>query len=92
MAKPKKQKLDYRILSNATCTCGCGRNIKQNLLDRQPGAKLCYLSYLLSIGKTHVFTGSVEVPGSDRRKKIFKPIKPLLDSIRRKSRFGKEKV
>jgi len=86
MAKVKKHKLDYRVLSNVTCTCGCGRRIKQNLVDRRPAARLCYFSYLLSKGKTHVFTGTVEVPGSDRRKKIFKPIKPLLDSLRRRTR------
>ena len=63
----KKEKHDHRLLSSVKCICGCGRRLKQNVIDRNPAARLCYFSYLLTKGKTHVFTGSVEVKGSDRR-------------------------
>ena len=84
--KVKKHKKDYRELSNVRCTCGCGRRLKQNVIDRNPHAKLCYYSYMLANGKTHVFTGSVEVKGSNDRRKVYSQIKPLLDTLRRRSK------
>jgi hypothetical protein len=83
-AKVKKHKKDYRELSRVRCACGCGRFLKQNVLDRNPAAKLCYFSYLLSKGKTHVFTGTVEVKGSSDRRKIYSAIKPILDRMKRR--------
>ena len=85
--KDKKEKLDYRVLSRTKCTCGCGRYLKQNVVDRNPGARLCYYSFLLSTGKTHVFTGTVEVPHSTERRRMFKPIKPLLDDLKRREKM-----
>ena len=84
--KEKKHKHDYRLLSRTKCGCGCGRYLKQNVIDRNPVAKLCYLGYLLTKGKTHVFTGTVEVKGSSDRRKIYSPIKPLLDNLKRREK------
>lgn len=84
--KEKKHKLDFRVLSNVRCACGCGKRIKQNVLDRNPQAKQCYLSYLLSKGKTHVFTGTVEVKGSSDRRKIYSPIAPKLEKLRARAK------
>ena len=83
MEDEKKKKLDYRILSRVKCVCGCGRFLKQNVIDRNPRAKNCYYSYLVSKGKTHVFTGSIEIKGIETRKKIYSPIKPMLDRLKR---------
>jgi len=80
--KEKKQKHDFRVLSSVRCTCGCGKRIKQNVLDRNPHVKQCYLSYLLSKGKTHVFTGTVEMKGSSERRKIYAAIAPKLEKLR----------
>lgn len=88
--KEKKEKIykhDYRVLSNVTCICGCARKIKQNVLDRQPDARKCYLSSLLDKGKTHVFSGTQEIKGSSNRKKIFKEIKPILADLRRRAKM-----
>lgn len=35
-------KKDYKILSDKFCECGCGKRLKQNLIDRSPDAKFIY--------------------------------------------------
>lgn len=41
------KKLDFRTLSNKRCTHpGCRKYIKQNVINRQPNAKLCYTHYM----------------------------------------------
>ncbi len=85
-SKEKKHKHDFRVLSNVRCSCGCGKRIKQNVLDRNPHVKLCYLSYLLSKGKTHVFTGTAEIKGSSDRRKIYTPILPTLEKLRARAK------
>ena len=35
-----KKNHKFNVMSNKTC--GCGRKIKQNIVDRQPAANLCY--------------------------------------------------
>lgn len=84
--KEKKHKHDFRLLSNVRCSCGCGKRIKQNVLDRNPHVKQCYLSYLLAHGKTHVFTGTVEVKGSSDRRKIYSAIAPKLEKLRARTK------
>lgn len=36
---------DCKIKSNKKCECGCGRFIKQNLIDRNPDATHIYKHY-----------------------------------------------
>lgn len=40
----KKQKHDYRVLSDKVCSC-CGNPLKQNLVDRISNATLDYICY-----------------------------------------------
>jgi len=39
------KRTDSRIKSNVKCACGCGRFLKQNLIDRNPDAKFIYRDY-----------------------------------------------
>lgn len=39
---------EYKILSNKKCECGCGKFLKQNLIDRNPDAKYIYKHYAQS--------------------------------------------
>ena len=86
--KPKEPKKDFRILSNVRCVCGCDRYLKQNVIDRQPAARNCYLSALRKRKKTHFFAGTVEVKGSGRRK-VFKPIEPVLEALWKRAKQTK---
>ena len=82
--KVKKEKKHFTEMSTHICQCGCKRAIKQNVIDRVPYARLCYLGYLKSIGRSHVFTGSVEqinLDGTKRRVPVFQKITELLDKI-----------
>lgn len=38
-------KHDYKVLNNMKCACGCGRFLKQNLIDRNPDAEYIYKHY-----------------------------------------------
>ena len=44
------KKIDYKIKSTTKCSA-CDNLIKQNLINKQPQAKLCYRCYRISIGK-----------------------------------------
>jgi len=84
MAKEKKLKHDFRILSDIKCICGCNRYIKQNVIDRNPNARNCYFSHLLAHGKTHIFAGASTDPKTGMRTPRYTNIKEILYNIKRK--------
>jgi len=84
MAKQKKLKLDFRILSDVKCICGCNRYIKQNVIDRNPTARNCYLSHLLAHGKTQIFAGASTDIRTGIRTPRYINIRETLNHIKRK--------
>ena len=44
------KKLNYTVKSTQKCS-HCNTVLKQNLLDKKPGAKLCYKCHRISTGK-----------------------------------------
>jgi len=58
----KNQKVDYRILSNKKCNV-CGRPLKQNVVDRNDHARMCYVCFKLSKGKIRTTRQRFSVSG-----------------------------
>lgn len=50
MIRERKSKHSYQIMSNTKCR-ECGNLLKQNVIDRNPSAKLCYICFKISKGK-----------------------------------------
>ena len=64
MAQEKKsqKKVDYKELSNKRCT-ECGKPLKQNIVSRNPHARLRYVCFKISNGKKESFPHKVSVNG-----------------------------
>lgn len=72
----KTKKVNYLVMSNKVCT-ECGHPIKQNVINRTPQVKLCYVCFKLSEGKRYFFEHGIRKDRLELKKSNIKKHKPL---------------
>lgn len=70
-------KHNFDVLSNKRCQGFCGKNIKQNLIDKKPNAKYCFGCFrVLCSGGDTISTAREVRTGKriGRKKGIYSPV------------------
>ena len=82
----KNQKVDYKIKSDKRCK-ECGELLKQNVVNKNPYARLCYVCFKISKGKKVV--NKYRIVNGVRTHEIVKTINLLELQARNKRRNNK---
>ena len=67
-----EKKKDYKVLSGKKCACGCGRFLKQNLLDKNPDAEFIF---------RHFPRSKKNRPNADPKKYRRKPVMAVENNV-----------